>query len=199
MTSAGRATIPSTLRMPSRLDHARRLNPARQLTIRCLEGVATGRAKKGGTVAATYDEENSAMDRSRRKNHQKLARRQPAVRGASPFCCSHIIVTARVRVEFIAAGRAQRIPKALRLAMEVMNLSSFTPWPSSDPMKVTREAAVATSSNQCSLTGRNCRGHPGDPNGGGKGIAALQNSACFAIDPVVFAAITQTCPRSIRH
>ena len=33
-----------------------------------------------------------------------------------------LLVTARVRVEFIAAGRAQRIPKALRLAMEVMNL-----------------------------------------------------------------------------
>ena len=38
-----------------------------------------------------------------------------------------------------------------------------------------------------------CRGHPGGPGGGGKRIAALQNSACFAIDPVVFAAITQTC------
>jgi hypothetical protein len=33
----------------------------------------------------------------------------------------------------------------------------------------------------------------GDPNGGGKGIAALRNSARFAIDPVVFAAITLTC------
>jgi hypothetical protein len=44
-----------------------------------------------------------------------------------------------------------------------------------------------------SLTGRNCRGHPGGPDGGGKGVAALRNSAYFAIDPVVLAAITQTC------
>src|ERR1700730_4180320 len=60
-------------------------------------------------------------------------------------------------------------------------------------MKVIRWASVATSSNQCSLTGRNCRGHPGGPDGGGKGVAALRNSAYFAIDPVVLAAITQTC------
>src|SRR5229473_8287660 len=46
-------------------------------------------------------------------------------------------------------------------------------------MKATRSASVATSSNQCSLTGRNCRGHPGGPDGGGKVIAALRNSAYF--------------------
>jgi hypothetical protein len=46
-------------------------------------------------------------------------------------------------------------------------------------MKAIRWASVATSSNQCSLTGRNCRGHPGGPDGGGKVIAALRNSACF--------------------
>ena len=32
----------------------------------------------------------------------------------------------------------------------------------------------------------------GGPDGGGKGVAALRNSAYFAIDPVVLAAITQT-------
>ncbi|MCK1743014.1 tol-pal system-associated acyl-CoA thioesterase [Bradyrhizobium sp. 139] len=30
----------------------------------------------------------------------------------------HLLVTARVRVAFISAGKAQRIPKSLRLAME---------------------------------------------------------------------------------
>ena len=40
-----------------------------------------------------------------------------------------LLVTARVRVAFISGGKAQRIPKALRLAMEGhrSTYSSFTP------------------------------------------------------------------------
>jgi acyl-CoA thioester hydrolase len=56
------------------------------------------------------------------------------VKGASIILlqeCRHgddLLVTARVRVAFISGGRAQRIPKALRLAMEgtSKNLRLFT-------------------------------------------------------------------------
>ena len=56
------------------------------------------------------------------------------VKGASIILlqeCRHgddLLVTARVRVAFISGGRAQRIPKALRLAMEGVskNLRLFT-------------------------------------------------------------------------
>jgi acyl-CoA thioester hydrolase len=59
-----------------------------------------------------------------------VATRPVAVKGASITLAQevrrgeHVIVKATVRVAFVSGGKAQRIPKALRLAMEAVHLPS---------------------------------------------------------------------------